>query len=41
MPAENVGIELTPEVERRYPFRPDAGYRCLVPEAEGVSAWSR
>jgi L-alanine-DL-glutamate epimerase-like enolase superfamily enzyme len=30
--APGLGIRLTDEVERRYPFRPDAVYRCLVEE---------
>ena len=45
--APGLGIRLTPEVERRYPFRPDAVYRTrpagggVAARAGGASAWSR
>ena len=39
--APGLGVTLTPEVEREFPFRPEAVYRCL-PDASRVppADWS-
>ncbi|WP_028922507.1 mandelate racemase/muconate lactonizing enzyme family protein [Pseudonocardia acaciae] len=33
--APGLGVRLTPEIEQRYPFRPDAVYKCLVSTPKG------
>jgi L-alanine-DL-glutamate epimerase-like enolase superfamily enzyme len=38
-----LGVTLTPEIEAKFPFRPDATYRCLVPSLEdsaNVDVWN-
>jgi hypothetical protein len=33
-----LGVRLTPEIEREFPFREDAVYRCLVDPSKAPAA---